>query len=355
MGSSIAWHLKSRSRLHRQASPCRARSELCPRLVGALGELDPPAVLDAAQHSPLALRHRLPAPGPRGPGRRSRAEGAGLSLPRLGGGRGGAARQPCDPEGRRLRRRAARSGRAGAALPGDVGGRGGARLARHRQRRLVRRAGADGRPSAARRASLARVRRRRGRGPGAECRHPALRRADRGGDDRARSRAAGRARSRPPPASRCRSSRAAARSSCSIAASSLPLLPLTIDPSGMWFRPEGRFYLGGTTPADGQRSARRAAGSAACQEWDDRVWPVLAERVPAFAAAKVVNSWAGYYEYNTFDQNGIVGRHPEHDSLYLRHRLLGPRHPAVACGRPRRGRADRARQLPHPGSFAVQL
>ena len=25
--------------------------------------------------------------------------------------------------------------------------------------------------------------------------------------------------------------------------------------------------------------------------------------------------WAGYYEYNTFDQNGIVGRHPEIDSI----------------------------------------
>lgn len=26
---------------------------------------------------------------------------------------------------------------------------------------------------------------------------------------------------------------------------------------------------------------------------------------------QVVSSWAGYYEYNTVDQNGIIGRHPE--------------------------------------------
>jgi sarcosine oxidase len=95
---------------------------------------------------------------------------------------------------------------------------------------------------------------------------------------------------------------------------SLPLLPLTIDPSGVWFRPEGRFDIGGTTPAEGNDPAS-APLEVQHQEWDDMVWPVLAGRVPAFEAAKVVNSWAGYYEYNTFDQNGIVGRHPEIDSL----------------------------------------
>ncbi|MBS0547586.1 MAG: FAD-binding oxidoreductase [Proteobacteria bacterium] len=94
----------------------------------------------------------------------------------------------------------------------------------------------------------------------------------------------------------------------------LPLLPLTIDPSGVWFRAEGRFYLAGTTPADGNDPAG-APLEVQHQEWDEMVWPALAARVPAFEAAKVVNAWAGYYEYNTFDQNGIVGRHPEHDSL----------------------------------------
>jgi sarcosine oxidase len=94
----------------------------------------------------------------------------------------------------------------------------------------------------------------------------------------------------------------------------LPLLPLTIDPSGVWFRPEGRFWIGGTTPAAGN-DPPGAPLEVQHQEWEEMVWPVLAERVPAFEAAKVVNAWAGYYEYNTFDQNGIVGRHPEIDSI----------------------------------------
>ncbi|MCA0302101.1 MAG: FAD-binding oxidoreductase [Proteobacteria bacterium] len=92
------------------------------------------------------------------------------------------------------------------------------------------------------------------------------------------------------------------------------LTPLTIDPSGTWFRPEGRFYLAGTTPAEGN-DPPGAPLEVQHQEWDDMVWPALAHRVPAFEAAKVVNAWAGYYEYNTFDQNGIVGRHAVQDGL----------------------------------------
>ena len=92
------------------------------------------------------------------------------------------------------------------------------------------------------------------------------------------------------------------------------LTPLTIDPSGVWFRPEGRFYLAGTTPAEGNDPAG-APLEVQHAEWDDMVWPALAARVPAFEAAKVVNAWAGYYEYDTFDQNGIVGRHPATENL----------------------------------------
>ena len=44
--------------------------------------------------------------------------------------------------------------------------------------------------------------------------------------------------------------------------------------------------------------------------FDSVLWPALAGRIPAFEAAKLERAWAGYYEMNVFDRNGIVGRHP---------------------------------------------
>jgi len=45
------------------------------------------------------------------------------------------------------------------------------------------------------------------------------------------------------------------------------------------------------------------------------LWPVLAGRVPAFEALKVLSSWAGHYEYNVFDHNGILGASPDVPNL----------------------------------------
>ena len=32
---------------------------------------------------------------------------------------------------------------------------------------------------------------------------------------------------------------------------------------------------------------------------------------------QVTNAWSGYYEYNTYDQNGIVGPHPYYMNMYI--------------------------------------
>ena len=87
-------------------------------------------------------------------------------------------------------------------------------------------------------------------------------------------------------------------------------LPLMIDPSGVHVRPEGRYFLTGGVPED-DRIEGYDDFSPEHEEWEDQVWPILAERSANFEALKVVRFWAGHYDYNTFDQNGIVGRHPE--------------------------------------------
>lgn len=32
---------------------------------------------------------------------------------------------------------------------------------------------------------------------------------------------------------------------------------------------------------------------------------------------QVRGAWAGYYDFNTFDENGIIGPHPYYYNLYL--------------------------------------
>ncbi len=89
-----------------------------------------------------------------------------------------------------------------------------------------------------------------------------------------------------------------------------PGVGLTIDPTGVFFRPEGKFYLMGTSPRhDPEVDPNDFA--VMHDEFEEEIWPTLAERVRAFEAIKVVNSWAGHYDYCTLDHNVILGPHAE--------------------------------------------
>lgn len=90
----------------------------------------------------------------------------------------------------------------------------------------------------------------------------------------------------------------------------VPDFPLTIDPSGVWIRPEGEFYICGKSPEDHEDPD--CLDLEIDHGWfEERVWPAIAARAPMFEAVKVVNAWAGHYAVNTFDANAVIGPHPE--------------------------------------------
>jgi FAD-dependent oxidoreductase domain-containing protein 1 len=99
-------------------------------------------------------------------------------------------------------------------------------------------------------------------------------------------------------------------------ATAIPHCPLVIDPSGLWFRPErDRFLCGPVSDPDPDVSADDFEVDHAV--FENRAWPILAHRVPAFEAVRVTSAWAGHYDYNAFDQNPFVGPVPGIGNLLL--------------------------------------
>ena len=109
---------------------------------------------------------------------------------------------------------------------------------------------------------------------------------------------------------------------CQSPPESLHLAPLSVDPSGVWFRPEGRTFICGLSPQEHEEPEIQDF-EVDHGFFEERIWPVLAERVPAFEAIKVVGSWAGHYDYNSLDQNGIIGAHPEIHNFYFANGFSG--------------------------------
>jgi len=98
-------------------------------------------------------------------------------------------------------------------------------------------------------------------------------------------------------------------------------LPLTILPSGLYFRTEtGGLILVGKSMSDDPVGFNF--------DWDDsrfteELWPDLATFVPAFESLKLLRGWAGLYAVNTLDSNAILGEWPETKGLFLANGFSG--------------------------------
>ncbi len=92
-------------------------------------------------------------------------------------------------------------------------------------------------------------------------------------------------------------------------------LPLTIDTSGVYFLHEtGRQIL------TGKSRLEEPPGINFTWErsyFNEVIWPLIAHRVPLFNELKLMSGWAGLYEINQWDSNGIIGNHPEISGFFM--------------------------------------
>lgn len=99
--------------------------------------------------------------------------------------------------------------------------------------------------------------------------------------------------------------------------------PLMIDTSGVYVRPEGesadgRRFICGVSPSSEEdedpalawRDDDPATHEPDWSVFEERIWPALAARVPAFEAIRPGTAWAGPYDMNVRDANALLGPAP---------------------------------------------
>ena len=88
-------------------------------------------------------------------------------------------------------------------------------------------------------------------------------------------------------------------------------MPFVFDASGIALRPEGDRFICSALPGEERDPHPGLDFEPDHTLFEDAVWPALAHRIPALERLRLQSAWAGHYEMNLFDHNGVVGRHPE--------------------------------------------
>jgi len=90
----------------------------------------------------------------------------------------------------------------------------------------------------------------------------------------------------------------------------VPGCPLLIDTTGVYVRPEGEGFICGVSPdahEDPDWTDHPATHEVDHSFFEERIWPALAHRVPAFEAIRPGRAWAGPYDMCFLDHNAILG------------------------------------------------
>jgi len=101
-----------------------------------------------------------------------------------------------------------------------------------------------------------------------------------------------------------------------------PGCPLVIDPTGLYFRPEGDGFLCGIAPLE-HEDPESDDFDVPLEAFEQQLWPMLAHRVPGFEAARLKSAWAGHYDVNLLDHNVILGPHPSLPNLLFANGFSG--------------------------------
>jgi sarcosine oxidase len=115
----------------------------------------------------------------------------------------------------------------------------------------------------------------------------------------------------------------------------LGVAPLTVGPTGVYFRPEGPAWISGFSPRDGASDPDTLDLDVDRSRFEEVVWPDLAHRVPAFESIRLLDAWAGHYEVNTLDHNAVIGPHPDVENFLFANGFSGhglQQAPAVGRG-----------------------
>ena len=100
-------------------------------------------------------------------------------------------------------------------------------------------------------------------------------------------------------------------------------MPFVFDTSGVALRPEGDRFICSALPTEDRDPHPGEDFEPDHYLFEDAVWPALAHRIPALERLRLQSAWAGHYEMNLFDHNGVVGPHPDIRNLIFANGFSG--------------------------------